>query len=84
MIFSTLRSWKAAKTLLRMKYVFALQHTIQEATDAFSGDAKRMNVEYKVTIWEGVPHQVIGDHRRVRQVLSNLVASHPAHVDGLS
>jgi light-regulated signal transduction histidine kinase (bacteriophytochrome) len=59
--------------------VFELQQTIKEATDPFAGDAKRKNIEYKVTIWDGLPHQVIGDHRRVRQVLSNLVANAIQH-----
>jgi light-regulated signal transduction histidine kinase (bacteriophytochrome) len=59
--------------------VFELQHTIKEATDPFAGDAKRKNIEYNVAIWDGLPHQVVGDHRRVRQVLSNLVANAIQH-----
>ena len=58
---------------------FELHHTLKEATDPFAGDAKRKNIEYNVTIWDGLPHQVIGDHRRVRQVLSNLVANAIQH-----
>jgi light-regulated signal transduction histidine kinase (bacteriophytochrome)/DNA-binding response OmpR family regulator len=59
--------------------VFELNHTLKEATDPFSGDAKRKNIEYNVTIWDGLPHQVVGDHRRVRQVVSNLVANAIQH-----
>ena len=59
--------------------VFELSQTLKEATDPFIGDAKRKNIEYKVTIWNGLPHQVIGDHRRVRQVVSNLVANAIQH-----
>ena len=59
--------------------VFELSHTLKEATDPFTGDAKRKNIEYKVTIWDGLPHQVMGDHRLVRQVVSNLVANAIQH-----
>jgi light-regulated signal transduction histidine kinase (bacteriophytochrome) len=59
--------------------VFELRYTLKEATDPFVGDAKRKNIEYTVTIWDGLPHQVVGDHRRVRQVVSNLVANAIQH-----
>jgi light-regulated signal transduction histidine kinase (bacteriophytochrome) len=59
--------------------VFELHYTLKEATDAFVGDAKRKNIEYDVTIWDGLPHQVVGDHRRVRQIVSNLVANAIQH-----
>jgi light-regulated signal transduction histidine kinase (bacteriophytochrome)/CheY-like chemotaxis protein len=59
--------------------VFELHHTLKEATDPFVGDAKRKNIEYNVAIWDGLPHQVVGDHRRVRQVVSNLVANAIQH-----
>lgn len=59
--------------------VFELRYTLKEATDPFVGDAKRKNIEYNVTIRDGLPHQVVGDHRRVRQVVSNLVANAIQH-----
>ena len=59
--------------------VFELHYTLKEATDPFVGDAKRKNIEYNVTIRDGLPHQVVGDHRRVRQVVSNLVANAIQH-----
>jgi light-regulated signal transduction histidine kinase (bacteriophytochrome) len=59
--------------------VFELHHTLKEATDPFVGDAKRKNIEYNVTIWDGLPHRVVGDHRRVRQVVANLVANAIQH-----
>ena len=59
--------------------VFDLQHTLKEATDPFIGDAERKNIEYVVQIFDTVPLKVIGDHRRVRQIVSNLVANAVQH-----
>lgn len=59
--------------------VFDLQVTMREATDPFSGDAKRKNIEYEVSLSPDFPTKVIGDHRRVRQVVSNLVANAIQH-----
>ena len=59
--------------------VFVLRDTIVEATNPFFGDAKRKNIEYSVWISPDFPNQVIGDHRRVRQVVSNLVANAIQH-----
>ena len=58
---------------------FILRDTMIEATNPFSGDAKRKNIEYSVWISPDFPNQVIGDHRRVRQVVSNLVANAIQH-----
>ncbi len=58
---------------------FDLHATLKEATDPFTGDAKRKEIEYNVTIWDTLPQQVLGDHRRVRQVVSNLVANAIQH-----
>lgn len=46
-----------------------------EATDNFKGDAKRKNIEYEVTHYPGLPGNVIGDQRRVRQAVSNVIAN---------
>lgn len=54
---------------------FDLLHTLKEATDPFSGDAKRKNLSYNVVVAPDLPQHVIGDHRRVRQVVSNLIAN---------
>ncbi|RVX67364.1 hypothetical protein B0A52_09145 [Exophiala mesophila] len=54
---------------------FDLLNTLKEATDPFFGDAKRKNLTYQVNIAPDLPQHVIGDHRRVRQVVSNLIAN---------
>lgn len=58
--------------------VFDLRATLKEATDPFAGDAKRKNIDYNIRIADDLP-SVIGDHRRVRQVVSNLVANAIQH-----
>ena len=59
--------------------VFDLPATIREATDSFTGDAKRKGIEYDLTENEGVPVHVIGDQRRVRQAISNVTANAIQH-----
>ena len=59
--------------------VFDLPATVREATDIFKGDAKRKNIEYKITENPGVPQFVIGDQRRVRQAISNVTANAIQH-----
>ena len=58
---------------------FELIATLKEATDPFSGDAKRKGLTYSVNIAPEVPQRVVGDQRRVRQALSNLVANAVQH-----
>ncbi|KAK4920486.1 hypothetical protein LTR66_016725 [Elasticomyces elasticus] len=58
---------------------FDLHHTLREASDPFKGDAKRKGIEYSVYIDEAIPQEVIGDHRRVRQIVSNLIANAIQH-----
>ncbi|KAH7057000.1 hypothetical protein B0J12DRAFT_399909 [Macrophomina phaseolina] len=55
--------------------VFDLKATFAEATEAFSGDARRKRISYDVTEHPGVPHKVVGDQRRVRQAISNVTAN---------
>jgi len=59
--------------------VFDLHSTLREATDPFIGDAKRKNLEYSVDIDSDIPQEVLGDHRRVRQLASNLIANAVQH-----
>jgi len=59
--------------------VFDLHHTLREATDPFIGDTKRKNLEYSVDIDSDIPQEVLGDHRRVRQIVSNLIANAVQH-----
>jgi light-regulated signal transduction histidine kinase (bacteriophytochrome)/CheY-like chemotaxis protein len=54
---------------------FDLIQALKEATDPFSGDSKRKNLQYDISFSKDLPSKVIGDHRRVRQVVSNLIAN---------
>lgn len=58
---------------------FNLRATLMEASDPFSGDAKRKELVYNVTLDENLPENVIGDQRRVRQIVSNLIANAVQH-----
>lgn len=59
--------------------VFDLPATVKEATDSFTGDAKRKQIEYAVVEHPGVPQFVLGDQRRVRQAISNVTANAIQH-----
>ncbi len=58
---------------------FNLLQTLKDATEPFVGDAKRKNLQYEVDISVGLPENVLGDHRRVRQVVSNLISNAIQH-----
>lgn len=58
---------------------FDLDVTFREATEHFNGDSKRKNISYSVTKHPGLPKNVIGDQRRVRQAVSNIVANAIKH-----
>ena len=55
--------------------VFDLKATLKEATDLFTGDAQRKGITYEVIELPGVPQNVVGDQRRVRQAISNITAN---------
>jgi light-regulated signal transduction histidine kinase (bacteriophytochrome) len=55
--------------------VFDIRDVLREATEMFSGDAKRKNIAYDVTGHADLPLQVVGDARRVRQAISNVTAN---------
>lgn len=59
--------------------VFDLIATLREATDPFFGDTKRKNIDYSVDMDPGIPREVLGDHRRLRQIVSNLIANAVQH-----
>ncbi|KAE9983103.1 hypothetical protein BLS_004939 [Venturia inaequalis] len=59
--------------------IFNLKETLKEATDAFSGDAKRKNITYEVIQHPGLPTHVLGDQRKVRQAISNITANAIQH-----
>jgi nitrogen-specific signal transduction histidine kinase len=54
---------------------FDLETTFKEAADMLSGEARRKNISYTVSVHPGIPHSVLGDQRRVRQVLSNVISN---------
>ncbi|KAJ5971481.1 uncharacterized protein N7479_001399 [Penicillium vulpinum] len=58
---------------------FDLESTFREAADMLSGDAKRKNISYTVSVHPGIPKSVLGDQRRVRQVLSNVISNAIQH-----
>ncbi|KAK0851566.1 hypothetical protein LTS02_012722 [Friedmanniomyces endolithicus] len=59
--------------------IFDLKSTFLEAADMFRGDAKRKGIAYEVVDRLGLPGQVIGDQRRVRQAISNIAANAIQH-----
>jgi light-regulated signal transduction histidine kinase (bacteriophytochrome) len=54
---------------------FDLKATLKEATDPFGSDAKRKGIDYEVIEHPGLPTNVIGDQRRIRQAISNITAN---------
>lgn len=58
---------------------FDLIHTLKQATDPYVGDADRKNLQYEVNLASDLPQKVIGDHRRVRQIVSNLISNAIEH-----
>jgi light-regulated signal transduction histidine kinase (bacteriophytochrome) len=54
---------------------FDLPATITEATDMFRNDAKRKGIDFEYVEHLGLPIYCIGDQRRVRQVISNIIAN---------
>ena len=59
--------------------IFDLPATVREATDSFTGDARRKRIDYSVVEHPGVPQFVVGDQRRVRQAVSNVTANAIQH-----
>lgn len=59
--------------------VFDLHTTLLEATDPFRSDAKRKNIVYLVIEHPGLPQNVVGDQRKVRQAITNITANAIQH-----
>jgi CheY-like chemotaxis protein len=55
--------------------MFDLLATVREATDPFRGDARRKGFQYEVVEHSGLPQWVYGDHRCIRQAISNVIAN---------
>lgn len=58
---------------------FDLPFTFHECAKTFAGDARRKNITYDVIENPGIPKWVIGDQRRVRQAISNVIANAIQH-----
>jgi signal transduction histidine kinase len=54
---------------------FDLEGTFKDVAQMLSGEAKRKNISYTVSVHTGLPRSVLGDQRRVRQVLSNVISN---------
>ena len=61
--------------------IFDLPSTLHEATDSFTGEAKRKGLEYEIIEHPGVPKLVHGDQRRVRQAVANITANAIQHTN---
>lgn len=60
---------------------FDLANCIKDATEPFYVDAKRKDIGLEVVSHPGLPQYVFGDHRRIRQTISNLVANAVTYTD---
>ncbi|KAL5342676.1 hypothetical protein BJX70DRAFT_355562 [Aspergillus crustosus] len=58
---------------------FDLPTTFAEATNMFETEAKRKGLTYTVLSHPGIPDTVVGDQRRVRQSISNLISNAIQH-----
>ncbi|KIA75444.1 hypothetical protein HK57_00088 [Aspergillus ustus] len=58
---------------------FNLHTTFNEATSMFESEAKRKGLNFTVMSHPGLPETVIGDQRRVRQSVSNLISNAIQH-----
>lgn len=58
---------------------FDLLATLREAIEPFQGEALRKGIEYKINLSTDLPQKVVGDPRRLRQVVSNLIANAVQH-----
>ncbi|KAL7810024.1 histidine kinase-like protein [Trichoderma aethiopicum] len=64
---------------LSVQETFEFLPCVNEALDPFRIDAERKGIEYKVTHHPGLPRFVMGDARRLRQVITNITANAIAH-----
>ncbi|GAB1196561.1 hypothetical protein APSETT444_005833 [Aspergillus pseudonomiae] len=61
---------------------FDLGVTFKEATGMFESEVERKGINYTVLLHPGIPQTVIGDQRRVRQAMSNLISNAIQHTSG--
>ncbi|KAL4786875.1 hypothetical protein BJX76DRAFT_63309 [Aspergillus varians] len=60
---------------------FDFPTTFKEVTSMFETEAKRKGLNYTVISHPGIPDTVIGDQRRVRQSISNLISNAMQHTE---
>lgn len=58
---------------------FDFLQTVRQAADLFEGEVKRRGISFDVHTRSGLPAKVLGDQRRIRQVLSNLISNAIRH-----
>lgn len=61
--------------------VFDLHATFKEAAEMFQGEAKRKDITYNFNLYPSLPKSVLGDQRRVRQVIVNIIANAIQHTN---
>ena len=54
---------------------FNIRQSIDDAVRLYQTEAERRGIEFKVTTGPDLPDQVIGDSRKIKTVISNLVAN---------
>ncbi|KAK1759740.1 putative signal transduction histidine-protein kinase [Echria macrotheca] len=59
--------------------IFDLPACIREGTDPFKVDARRKGIDFELIEHPGLPRQVFGDQRRVRQAVANVTANAVQH-----
>lgn len=69
-----LTNTEKGKSLIKDE-VFDLPMTLKEAADMFDGEVKRKDLQYYVKTHPGIPRLVLGDQRRVRQVIMNIISN---------
>lgn len=58
---------------------FDFPQTVKEAADLFDSEVQRKGITFDVNMQPGIPRKVLGDQRRIRQVLSNLISNAVRH-----
>ena len=54
---------------------FDIRQSISDAVRLYQTEAARRNIDFKVTMADNLPQYVIGDSRKIKTVISNLVAN---------
>lgn len=71
---------EAGKELLSAD-TFDLSAAVQEASIVFRSDAERKGLVFSISEYPGVPTHVVGDQRRLKQIISNTISNALKHTD---